>query len=171
MKESSVAKSILVMGVAGSGKSTLGRALARHLGWTFVEADHFHPAASIAKMSRGEPLSDADREPWLRALAAELHRFNVSGEGVILACSALKERYRAILREGTPRLRVIYLKGQPQSLLGRLKAREGHFMPPDLLQSQFDALEEPPDALVIPAETPLPLAAEWSLRFIASRES
>lgn len=133
----------VVMGVAGSGKSTIGRALADALGAEFLEGDKFHPAANIAKMSRGEPLTDADRWPWLDRLADELARAKGEGRSAVLASSALKRAYRDRLRRGAPDLRLVYLKADKELIRERLKARKAHFMPPGLLDSQFAALEEP----------------------------
>jgi len=131
------------MGVAGSGKSTIGRALADELGAEFLEGDKFHPAANVAKMSRGEPLTDDDRWPWLDRLAAELARARGEGRSAVLASSALKRAYRDRLRQGAPDLRLVYLKGDKTVIGERLRARKNHFMPPGLLDSQFAALEEP----------------------------
>jgi len=133
----------VVMGVAGSGKSTIGRALADEAGAEFLEGDKFHPEANIAKMSRGEPLTDADRWPWLDRLAGELARARAAGRSVVLASSALKRSYRDRLRRGAPDLRLVYLKGDKAVIADRLRARKNHFMPPGLLDSQFAALEEP----------------------------
>ncbi len=133
----------VVMGVAGSGKSTIGRALADELGAEFLEGDKFHPAANIAKMSRGEPLTDADRWPWLDRLADELARARSDGRSAVLASSALKRAYRDRLRRGVPDLRLVYLKGDKTVIGERLRARKNHFMPAGLLDSQFAALEEP----------------------------
>jgi gluconokinase len=133
----------VVMGVSGSGKTTIGRALAHELAADFLEGDKFHPASNVAKMSRGEPLDDADRWPWLDRLAEELARARSSGMSVVLACSALKRSYRDRLRRGAPDLRLVYLKGDKALILERLRARKRHFMPPGLLDSQFKALEEP----------------------------
>ncbi len=133
----------VVMGVAGSGKSTIGRALADELGAEFLEGDKFHPAANIAKMSRGEPLTDADRWPWLDRLADELARARSGGRSAVLASSALKRAYRDCLRRGVPDLRLVYLKGDKTVIGERLRARKNHFMPAGLLDSQFAALEEP----------------------------
>ena len=133
----------VVMGVSGSGKTTIGRALASELGADFLEGDKFHPPSNVAKMSRGEPLDDADRWPWLDRLAEELARARSSGRSVVLACSALKRSYRDRLRRGAPDLRLVYLKGDKALILERLRARKQHFMPPGLLDSQFKALEEP----------------------------
>jgi gluconokinase len=134
---------VVVMGVAGAGKTTIGRALAERLGAEFLEGDQFHPAANIAKMSRGEALDDADRAPWLDRLGEELARRGGEGRDVVLACSALKRDYRDRLRRFCPALRFVYLRGDPEMIRARLAARRGHFMPPELLESQFSALQEP----------------------------
>ena len=133
----------VVMGVSGSGKTTIGRALASELGADFLEGDKFHPPSNVAKMSRGEPLDDADRWPWLDRMAEELARARSSGRSAVLACSALKRSYRDRLRRGAPDLRLVFLKGDKALILERLRARKQHFMPPGLLDSQFKALEEP----------------------------
>jgi carbohydrate kinase (thermoresistant glucokinase family) len=133
----------VVMGVSGSGKTTIGRALADALGAEFLEGDQFHPEANIAKMSRGEPLTDDDRWPWLDRMADKLARARTAGRSVVLASSALKRAYRDRLRRGAPDLRLVYLKGEKALVAERLRARKNHFMPPGLLDSQFAALEEP----------------------------
>jgi gluconokinase len=149
---------VVVMGVSGSGKTTLGRALARELGAEFLEGDRFHPEANVAKMSRGEPLSDADRWPWLDRLAEELARVRKAGGNAVLACSALKRVYRDRLRKGAPELRLLFLKGDKALIQERLRARTQHFMPPGLLDSQFAALEEPgPDESPIVIDVTPPL--------------
>ena len=129
---------IVVMGVAGSGKSTIAELLARELGWTTIEADDLHSPASVAKMAAGIPLDDSDREPWLRGISDRIN--DVDGDQV-LTCSALKRRYRDILRTADARVRFLHLDGGPDLIGGRIGARTGHFMPPELLDSQFDALE------------------------------
>lgn len=134
---------VLVMGVSGSGKTTLGRALARALDAEFLEGDKFHPESNVAKMSRGEPLDDADRWPWLDRLSRELARASAAGRTVVLACSALKRSYRDRLRRGAPGLRLVFLKGDKALILERMRTRTDHFMPPGLLDSQLAALEEP----------------------------
>ena len=149
---------VVVMGVSGSGKTTLGRALARELGAEFLEGDRFHPEANVAKMSRGEPLSDADRWPWLDRLAEELARVRKAGGNAVLACSALKRAYRDHLRKGAPELRLLFLKGDKALIQERLRARTQHFMPPGLLDSQFASLEEPgPDESPIVIDVTPPL--------------
>jgi gluconokinase len=137
---------ILVMGVSGSGKTTVGRRLADRLGAAFIEGDAYHPAANVAKMERGEPLTDADRRPWLEALRAVIEDLLERSETGVVACSALKARYRARLHVDHPRVRLVYLEGDAATIRARMEARADHFMPPGLLQSQFDALEPPTDA-------------------------
>jgi gluconokinase len=134
---------VVVMGVSGTGKTTVGNRLAARLGVPFVEGDRFHPPANIAKMSRGQPLGDADRRPWLEALAAELDRARRAGGGGVLACSALRASYRTILRAGHDDVAFVFLDGTPDLVERRLAARRGHFMPAALLASQFAALEAP----------------------------
>jgi gluconokinase len=130
------------MGVAGSGKTTIGRLLAADLGWKFYDADEFHPESNVAKMSRGIPLSDADRLPWLESLRDLIRDCLARQEGCALACSALKQSYREYLLIDE-RVKLVYLKGDYALLEQRLKARHGHFMKPEMLASQFATLEEP----------------------------
>lgn len=132
---------VVVMGVTGVGKSTLGQLLAARLGLAFADADDFHPAANVAKMSAGTPLADEDRWPWLDAIAAHLvaHR----GRGAVVTCSALKRAYRDRLRTAVPELRLVFLYGEPELVAARQAARQGHFMPPSLVASQFATLEAP----------------------------
>ena len=134
---------ILLMGVAGSGKTTLGEALARETGWPFRDADSFHPQANIDKMSRGEALTDADRWPWLDAIADWIDQRRHADRRGIISCSALKRIYRDRLLAGRPDVRLVYLKGDRALIGARMAAREGHFMPTALLDSQFKTLEEP----------------------------
>ena len=131
------------MGVSGSGKSLIGSALARALGVEFVEGDDYHPASNVERMSRGIPLTDEDRQGWLRALAARLGDAKDAGTGLVVACSALKQSYRDILRTRARDVRFVYLMGSRALLAERLAERRGHFMPPSLLTSQLDTLEEP----------------------------
>jgi gluconokinase len=131
------------MGVSGSGKTTIGEALAKRLGWTYEDADTFHPASNVAKMHAGHPLTDEDRWPWLKAIAAEIDRVCDAGEHVVVGCSALRRVYRDILVHGRNDIGLVYLKGTQQLIAGRLAARKGHFMPPELLTSQFQTLEPP----------------------------
>lgn len=136
------------MGVAGSGKSTVGAALGRALGWPFFDGDKFHPQANVEKMAQGAPLTDADRAPWLQRLHQLLAEKLAKGQSIVLACSALKESYRRTLR-GSLDVSFVYLKGDPELIRSRLGARSGHYMPAELLQSQFDTLEEPEAAVVV----------------------
>ncbi|HEY8623031.1 MAG TPA: gluconokinase [Casimicrobiaceae bacterium] len=150
---------VVVMGVCGCGKTTVGRALANQLGWPFFDADDFHPQANIAKMAKGVALTDEDREPWLDRLAAEVREVDRKRQHAVLACSALKESYRQRIArgrenpeaegEGGSAVRIVYLKGDAKTIEPRLALRSGHYMPPSLLASQFAALEEPGDAMVI----------------------
>lgn len=133
---------VVVMGVSGVGKTTIGRSLAEKLNAAFLEGDKFHPPANVEKMRTGTPLTDADREPWLRALAAEAERWAARGENAVIACSALKRRYRAILTERVA-MRFVHLTGEPALIKARLDARVGHYMPPSLLPSQLATLEAP----------------------------
>ncbi len=139
---------VLMMGVSGSGKSTIGSALAAAMGWEFADADDFHPAANVAKMAAGQPLNDADRAPWLAALHAYIVRTVRRDENIVIACSALKQRYRDTLNAGTGKVRVVHLSGPREVLHARLQARPGHFMKPAMLDSQLETLEVPKDALV-----------------------
>jgi gluconokinase len=134
---------LVVMGVSGSGKSTIAEKLANRIGWTYEDGDKFHPASNVAKMKAGHPLSDEDREPWLRAIAAEIDRACRAGEHAVIACSALKRAYRDILVHGRDDVRIVYLDGSQQLIGDRLAKRKGHFMPAGLLDSQFRALEPP----------------------------
>jgi gluconokinase len=145
----------LIMGVSSSGKTTLGKALAQRLGWEFFDADDFHPPENIAKMTAGIPLSDSDRAPWLAALHYKILSTLSADRHPVLACSALKETYRAKLLEGTHGITVIYLKGGYDLILSRISTREDHYMKPGMLQSQFDVLEEPKDAIVLDVKMPL----------------
>ncbi len=146
----SLAAAVVLMGVSGTGKTTVGRLLARHLGWSFLDADDFHPRANVEKMRRGQPLTDADRDPWLHALAAALRESLVSGESVVLACSALKQSYRDRLRFDD-RVRFVVLQADAELLRHRLADRPGHFFDPRLLASQLETLEVPNDAPALDA--------------------
>ena len=136
---------LVVMGVSGSGKSTVADKLAERLGWAFEDGDRFHPASNVAKMSAGQPLTDEDRWPWLQAIAGEIDRVCEAGEHAVIACSALKRVYRDILVHGRRDVRIVFLNGTQPLIASRLAARKGHFMPPDLLASQFRTLEPPDD--------------------------
>lgn len=134
---------LVVMGVSGSGKSTVADRLAARLGWRFEDGDSFHPASNVAKMSAGQPLTDEDRWPWLQAIADEIDRLSAAGERAVIACSALKRAYREVLVHGRDDVRIVLLDGTPALIATRLAARKGHFMPPGLLASQFRTLERP----------------------------
>jgi len=150
----------IIMGVSGSGKSTIGEGLATRLGQPFIDGDSLHPAANREKMAHGVPLDDADRQPWLEAIVAAMDRHRASGESLVLACSALKRRYRDFLRGGRDDVRFVYLQASRDLLAERLGHRSGHFFDPRLLDSQLATLEEPsPDEALrvgvdlAPAET------------------
>jgi gluconokinase len=152
---------VILMGVSGTGKTAVGTRLARALGGTFVEGDDYHPPANVAKMRSGTPLDDADRQPWLETLSREIGAWLDAGEPVVLACSALKQRYRDILKAGRPGVRFVHLKGDKALIRARLANRRGHYMPSSLLDSQFAALEEPTDAITVGIEgTPDQIVAE-----------
>ena len=137
------------MGVTGSGKSTIGEKLAAQLGWIFLDGDDFHPDDNVQKMARGLPLTDEDRAPWLQLLAEKIGAHVDDGVNCILACSSLKAVYRQMLSAGRSQVRFVHLNA-PQALIGeRLKKRQHRYMPPALLQSQFDTLEDPKDALIV----------------------
>jgi gluconokinase len=142
---------IILMGVAGSGKTTVGRLLASELGWRFYEGDDFHPRANIDKMQRGIPLTDDDRWPWLQALKEVIDACLVQGTSAVMACSALKQTYRDYLMHGRDEVKLVYLKGSYDLLSQRLAQRQGHFMPKELLASQFATLEEPQQGLIVDA--------------------
>ena len=166
---SSVAPAIVIlMGVSGSGKSTIGRMLASQLHWEFTDADRFHPAGNVEKMHKGIPLTDDDRWPWLDAIAAWIDATRRSGVHSVLACSALKRRYRDVLighrRDDRPNVRLVFLKGEEGLIARRMAARHGHFMPPSLLHSQFAALEAP-----TPDENPVVISIEPSPREIVAQ--
>jgi gluconokinase len=146
---------IIVMGVSGSGKSTIGALLAGRLQWEYEDADWLHPAANVEKMHKGIPLTDDDRWPWLNAVAAWIDARRSSGEHGVVACSALKRRYRDILIGNRANVRLVYLKGDETLIARRIATRHEHFMPPSLLHSQFVALEEPG-----PDENPITVSIE-----------
>ena len=149
---------LVVMGVSGSGKSTIAERLAARLGWRCEDGDRFHPPANVAKMSAGHPLTDEDRWPWLQAIADEIDRTCKHGERAVVACSALKRAYRDILVHGRDDVRIVFLNGTQELIAGRLAARKGHFMPPGLLASQFKTLEPPQ-----PAERPITVSIDASV--------
>lgn len=145
---------IVLLGVTGSGKSTVGRLLAAELNWRFIEGDDFHPAANIDKMARGIALSDSDRIPWLQNVSTAIADTLAQGESAIVACSALKKSYRDVLRVGSD-VKFVYLKASTALIEARLQKRRSHFMNPVLIPSQFDTLEEPKKALWVDAGLPL----------------
>lgn len=140
---------VILMGVSGCGKTTIGARLAEDLGWGFLDADDFHPPRNIQLMAAGQPLTEADRIPWLARLHEELAQTIAAGKSVTLACSALSRESRRQLMVGDPAVRLVYLKGTMELIRNRLRNRSGHFMREGLLASQFEALEEPGDALIV----------------------
>ena len=134
---------VVLMGVSGSGKSTIAEALAGRIGWRCEDGDKFHPASNVAKMSAGQPLTDEDRWPWLKAIADEIDRLCGKEQHAVFACSALKRAYRDVLVHGRGDVRIVFLDGTKALIAGRLASRKGHFMPADLLDSQFGTLEPP----------------------------
>ena len=141
-------KCYIVMGVSGSGKTTIGKLLADRLNVPFLDADDFHPPENIRKMTSGIPLNDADREPWLNILSKELDKRK---EGCVLGCSALKEKYRKLLEQASATINWVYLEASPELIRHRLSQRKDHFMPSSLIDSQFEALEVPADAICVDA--------------------
>lgn len=146
---------VVIMGVCGCGKSSVGQALAQRQGWAFIEGDSLHPPANRAKMAGGTPLEDADRWPWLDAIVAAARASEAHAQTVVVACSALKRSYRARLAKAGPSVKFVHLSGTRERILARLQARADHFMPPELLDSQLATLEPPdpgPDTLVCDIE-------------------
>lgn len=140
---------VVIMGVAGSGKTTVGRRLAERLGWAYYEGDDFHCAGNIEKMSKGIPLTDADRWPWLADIREEIRRCATRGLDAVVACSALRGSYRSYLAEGVMDIRFVYLRGTSRVILDRLRSRDDHYMGEGMLASQLASLEEPDDALIV----------------------
>jgi gluconokinase len=140
---------VVLMGVSGAGKTMIGELLSKRLGWPLLDADDFHPPANIEKMRSGIALTDEDRWPWLDRLNGLLREKDSNGESVLLACSALKQKYRDRLAAGCSNLRWVHLKGSFELIESRLKTRKGHYMKAGLLESQFAALEEPIDAITV----------------------
>ena len=151
---------IILMGVTGSGKTTVGEQLAADLGWTYRDADDFHPKANVQKMAQSTPLTDEDRWPWLEILALEIGQWLNADQGAILGCSALKQSYRDVLIGGRNRVQIVHLSGSKELIAQRLETRVHRYMPASLLDSQFETLEEPRDALRVDiAPTPMVIAA------------
>ena len=159
---------VLLMGVTGSGKTTVGHALAQALGCEFADADDFHSAANRSKMHAGIPLTDEDREPWLRALHDQIGAWLAAGKTAVLACSALKESYRAALIGGTVpgAVQFVLLSGPASVIQDRLEARKGHYMPPSLLRSQIDTLEPPNNALEVCVAQTVPAIVQQILTLL-----
>lgn len=156
---------VVLMGVTGCGKTTVGRRLADSLGWAFAEGDDYHTPESVAKMRAGTPLDDADRLPWLARLAAAVDDWLAGRQATVLACSALRQRYRDILIGDRHGVALVHLEGPEGLIRARLAARRDHYMPPDLLASQFAALEEPAEAITLDiAGTPEEIVAEIRAR-------
>jgi gluconokinase len=158
MGQSDIPCALIVMGVSGSGKSTIAEALAARLGWRCEDGDRFHPASNVAKMTAGQPLTDEDRWPWLKAIADEIDRLCGKEQRAVFACSALKRAYREVLVHGRDDVRLIFLDGTQALIAARLAARKGHFMPPGLLDSQFATLERPASdeaALTVSIDAPV----------------
>ncbi len=139
---------IVIMGVSGCGKSTIGQQLADRLGWPFFDGDAFHPSANIEKMSRGIPLNDEDRAGWLAAIADRMRELIAVDQSGVFACSALKEKYRQQLRV-SDQVHFVYLRGEYDVIWSRMQQRPGHYMRPNMLASQFETLEEPLNALTL----------------------
>ncbi len=145
---------VVLMGVSGSGKTTVGRALANQLGWPFADADDYHPEANKAKMHAGIPLTDADRQPWLEALRTLIDGTYREGKNLVLACSALKHEYQHYLKHDSANIRLVFLEGSEELIARRLAARHGHFMNPALLHSQFETLQPPAHAVRVDVTPP-----------------
>jgi gluconokinase len=148
------ARIILIMGVAGSGKTTIGKRLAAEFGWPYHEADDYHSAANKDKMGRGIPLDDYDRAPWLAAIRAAMDDALAAGRSAVFTCSGLKDKYRRVLMDGAPGVSLVYLATDLETSLARVGRRKGHYMKADMVKSQFAALEVPTDALSIDTRLP-----------------
>ena len=160
MGQADIPCALVVMGVSGSGKSTIAEALAKRISWRCEDGDKFHPESNVAKMSAGHPLTDEDRWPWLKAIADEIDRLCGKEQPAVFACSALKRAYREVLVHGRGDVRIVFLDGSQQLIAGRLAARKGHFMPPGLLDSQFRTLERPtPDEGAVAVSIDAPVEA------------
>jgi gluconokinase len=160
---------LIVMGVSGSGKSSVGRQLAGQLGWEFRDGDDFHPAANVAKMQAGTPLTDDDRRPWLLAIQGFMRAANADGRNAVIACSALKESHRRLLLDGESWVQFVHLQGSRELISRRIQERRGHFMPATLLDSQFATLEPPANALVVDVAPPPADIANEIIRWLGLR--
>ena len=160
----------IVMGVSGCGKTSVGKALADSLGWDFYDADDFHPPENVVKMANGTPLDDSDRAPWLASLHDMISSKLTADAPGVLACSALKERYRRQLMDGNHDVQIIYLKGSYDLIWSRMEERTDHYMKPQLLKSQFKALEEPSNALTIDISMPVDEIVQEILRGMENKE-
>jgi carbohydrate kinase (thermoresistant glucokinase family) len=168
------ARIAVVMGVSGTGKTTVGSALAHFLGWRFQEGDALHPPENVAKMHAGIPLDDEDRAPWLRAVAARIDQWRERREAGIITCSALKRKYRDIIIGDRPEVRLVYLTAPPALIAERLAGRRGHFMPASLLESQLAALEPPgldENALIVTVDAPVETIVERIAAVLTSLNS
>jgi gluconokinase len=160
---------VIVMGVTGSGKTTVGRLLAERMNWSFFDADDFHPPANVEKMRRGQPLDDADRLPWLEKLHALMDDELQAGRSLVLACSALRQRYRDTLVSSASQVLFLYLRISPETARTRLEARGGHYMPAALVPSQFEALEEPEQAIVVDGELAPTEAVSVAVQYLRAK--
>jgi gluconokinase len=160
---------VVVMGVTGSGKTTIGRLLAERMNCSFFDADDFHPPANVEKMQRGQPLDDADRLPWLEKLRELIDDELRAGRSLVLACSALRQRYRDVLVFSPDQVLLLYLKISPETARARLDARAGHYMPASLIPSQFEALEEPEQAIVVDGELAPMEAVTVALQYLPAK--
>ena len=161
---------IVIMGVSGCGKTTVGKALAAGLRVPFYDADNYHAQENLAKMATGIPLTDSDRAGWLTLLAAMIETETRAGHDGVLACSALKQSYRDVLVSRSRNVRFVYLKGSYDLILERMKKRGGHFMKPEMLKSQFDTLEEPADAITLDVENSVDEIVKKALQIISSKQ-
>jgi gluconokinase len=165
---------LVMMGVSGTGKTTVGESLARRLGWTFQEGDDFHPAANIAKMKSGQPLDDADRAPWLARVEAWIAGELAAGRSGVITCSALKRTYRSAIVGGRSDVILVYLTGSKEVIAERLEKRRGHFMPPSLLASQLKALQAPTPRekpIVVDIDQPITAQVDDVVAALAKRRS
>jgi gluconokinase len=165
-----MSQAVILMGVSGCGKSTIGTRLSRRLDWEFIEGDEIHPAENVRKMASGIPLDDTDRLPWLKRINALLLEKQAGGASAVVSCSALKRKYREILAQGVENLTFVYLAGDFETIFERMQSRDPHYMKADMLRSQFDALEPPDagDALVISIELPVEKIVEAIIAEIKS---